>query len=84
MSPTTLRLRELRTASGLSQVELGRRAHVRQATISRLERGPVRLLDLGVLDRLASALHVQPVLLLGWENGAPPNAPRKAQRARRR
>lgn len=84
MSPTTLRLRELRTASGLSQVELGRRAHVRQATISRLERGPVHVLDLAVLDRLAAALHVQPVLLLGWSETAPAKPAPKARRARRR
>lgn len=85
MSPTVLHLREVRQAKGLSQVELGQRAKVRQATISALESGRVRNLDLDVLDRLAAALGVQPVLLLGWDQGQPPKkGGRGPRRARRR
>ncbi len=85
MSPTVVRLRDLRLAQHLSQAELGRRAKVRQATISALESGKTRRLDLAVLDRLAAALKVQAVALLGWEPGAPARRPsRKPRRPRRR
>ncbi len=89
MSPTTLHLREVRQAKGLSQVKLGRRAKVRQATISALESGRVRNLDLDILDRLAAVLEVQPVVLLGWEpeqasERSPAKGPRGPRRSRRR
>lgn len=51
-----LRVRELRLAKGWSQVELAKRAKVRQATVSRLETARVTAIDLGVLERLADAL----------------------------
>ena len=55
MSPLELRIRELRTAKAWSQRELARRADVRQATISHLESGQAKTVDLGVLERLAKA-----------------------------
>jgi transcriptional regulator with XRE-family HTH domain len=56
MTPIVVRLRELRTAKGWSQLELAERAKVRQATISGLESGTARRLDLAVVERLAKAL----------------------------
>ncbi|MDP9222884.1 MAG: helix-turn-helix domain-containing protein [Actinomycetota bacterium] len=56
MTPIVLKLKELRTAAGLTQVELAKRAGVRQATISALEGGRARRLDLAVVERLAKVL----------------------------
>ena len=58
MSPIMLRLLDARKKRGISQAELARLAATRQATISLLERGQVRRLDLDVLERIAAALHV--------------------------
>ena len=58
MSPLGLRIKELRSARGWSQRELSRRAGVRQATVSHLESGDVKTVDLSVLERLAKALQV--------------------------
>ncbi len=62
--PLRLRIRELRDAKGWSQEELARRAQVRQATISNFERGKTRSVDLDVLDRIATALRVDPAFLI--------------------
>lgn len=58
MSP--LRLRALREAAELSQEALATRVGARQATISDLERGKARRIDLALIDRLAAALGVEP------------------------
>ena len=64
MSPLTLRIRELREALGWTQAELGRRANVRQATISAIENEQTKGVDFDVLERLAHALGVDPGLLI--------------------
>ena len=64
MTPITLRLQALRERRGLSQAELARRSGVSQATISRIEAGKTRGVDLVTLDRLARALGVSPGSLL--------------------
>ncbi len=64
MSPLTIRLRPARLKRGWSQAELARRAKLRQATISKYERGSLRSIDLGVLEKLAKALGVPPKALL--------------------
>jgi transcriptional regulator with XRE-family HTH domain len=58
-----LRVREIRQAIGWSQRQLAAKAGVRQATISSIERGEWRSIDLDVLDRLAHALNVDPAIL---------------------
>ncbi len=65
MSALTLRLRAARLKKGWSQAELARRAKLRQATVSKYERGGLRSLDLRVLDTLAQALGVPPKALIG-------------------
>ncbi len=60
MTPTRIRIRELRDERGWSQLELAERASVRQATISEMETGRVRRVTLDVIDRLAAAFGVQP------------------------
>ena len=64
LSPIAITLREAREAAGLTQVQLAERADVRQATISELETGKTRRVDLDVLDRLCHALRVEPGELL--------------------
>jgi putative transcriptional regulator len=64
MSPIQVTLREVRQAAGLSQLALADLAGVRQATISDLETGKTRRVDLDVLDRLARALRCEPGDLL--------------------
>lgn len=64
VSPIRLRVQELREAKGLTQQALGELADVRQATISEIESGKKQRVDLGILERLANALGVQPGELL--------------------
>jgi len=64
MTPITLRVKELREAKGWSQAELARRAKVRRAMLSELEAGKRQRIDLAILERLATALGVDPALLL--------------------
>lgn len=59
-----IRLQEFRQARGWSQTELGKRAGIQQAMISRLETKKTRRLDLNTLERLADALEVDPALLI--------------------
>lgn len=49
------RLRELRRSSGMTQLELARRAHITEAYCGRLERGEAAP-GIDLVDRLASAL----------------------------
>lgn len=60
MTPLRVRIRELRQAAELSQESLGELAGVRQATISGLESGKAKRIDLLTLERLATALKVEP------------------------
>jgi transcriptional regulator with XRE-family HTH domain len=76
-----LRLRELRLALGLTQAELATRAGVRRATVSRLENDRVSAIDLGVLEKLADLLGVEPGFLLSRTPGAA--STRRRARARR-
>lgn len=59
MSPIQVRLREVRTRRGLTQVQLAERTGLDQATISRIERGRGGI-DYDVLDRLCGALDCEP------------------------
>lgn len=54
-----MRLREVRKARGLTQVQLAQRTGLDQATISRIERGRGGI-DYDVLDRLCGALECEP------------------------
>ena len=61
-------LKRYRQAKGLSQRELGRQAHVRQALISELETGKSRDAHAQILLRLANVLGVTLLELLGEES----------------
>lgn len=64
VSSISITLREARETAGLSQMQLADKANVRQATISELETGKTRRVDLDVLDRLCAALELEPGDLL--------------------
>ncbi len=59
MTPVEIRLREIRLAAGLTQVELAKRARMDQADISRIEKG-AKAISMDVLDRLCRALKCTP------------------------
>ena len=64
MSPIQIHLRELRTAKGLTQVQLAKLCGMPQSTISRIESGSTTGVDFETLDRLAAALGVHPSELI--------------------
>jgi transcriptional regulator with XRE-family HTH domain len=64
MSPISIALLKAREAAGLTQVQLAKKAKVRQATISEMESGKTVRLNLDVLDRLCGVLGVEPGELL--------------------
>jgi len=66
MSPLTLRLKQLREARKLTQLQLAELAGVSRATVNRLEQRPPRLIDVDALEALAAALEVDPSYLLIW------------------
>ena len=75
MSPIRVTLREARKAAGLTQVELAEKAGVRQATISKIEKGKTTRIDLPVIERLCAALGVKEIgEVLAYE---PPKQRRK-------
>ena len=63
-SPLILTIREWRERRGMTQAQLAERVGVRQATISDLETGQSRRIELDLLDRLARALRCKPADLL--------------------
>ncbi len=64
MSPIRIRLRDLRLARGLTQVQLAGLCGMPQSTISRIESGSTTGVDFETLDRVAAALGVHPSELI--------------------
>lgn len=64
MTPVHLRVRELREAKGMSQVELAKTAGIRQATLSAIENNQTSGVEFAVLDRIATALGVDAAMLV--------------------
>ncbi len=64
MTPLTVQLRPQRLDRGWTQEELARRSGVDQSTISRIENGLTRGVGLGIVERLADALGLNPRSLL--------------------
>lgn len=87
--PVVVSFRELRERAGLTQSELAEAAEVRQATVSEMERGLPRRIDLDVLERIADALAdalgepVEPGALLAREKRAPERTRRASSRIAR-
>ncbi|MEP6495550.1 MAG: helix-turn-helix transcriptional regulator [bacterium] len=83
MTPITLRVRELREAKGLTQAELAERAHIRRATVNRIENGKVSGVDFSTLEALALALAVDPGFLIVWHRPSDPATQQGKRRASR-
>jgi putative transcriptional regulator len=64
MMTLTLNLKEYRERKGLSQEELATAVGIRRATISDLETGKSRRIELDTLEKLARVLGVKPAALL--------------------
>lgn len=76
ISPGT-RIKELRTLSGMSQEELGRRVGVQRAAINKYEKGSVTNIPISTIERIASIFDVSPTYIVGWngdEQGNPLSA----------
>ena len=71
----------LRRRADLSQHELARQAGIDVMTISRLERGGKKRLEVEQLARLSKALQVTADYLLGLNAEAPPKRPRPRKTA---
>ena len=67
MTSLSIRLKEVREAKRINQSELAERAGTRQGTISLLESGKTRRVDLDLLERLARALGVSPAALIALD-----------------
>jgi transcriptional regulator with XRE-family HTH domain len=70
VTPVSLRLRELREAKGLSQVQLSSLSDVPQPIISRLESGRQASISFAQLEALANALDVDAALLIRHVRGS--------------
>jgi transcriptional regulator with XRE-family HTH domain len=66
-SPGT-RIKELRTLSGLSQEELGRRVGVQRAAINKYEKGSVTNIPLSTIEKMAAVFEVSPTYIVGWDD----------------
>ena len=66
MSSIQIRLRQLRLARGLTQVQLAKLCGMPQSTISRIESGSTTGVDFDTLDKVAAALEVHPSELLAF------------------
>ena len=61
------RLRDMLQERHMSRRELARRAGVNVNTVCKWAQGPMALIDVAILDRVCTALQVQPGALMGWE-----------------
>ena len=64
MTPIVLRVKELRTAQGLTQQQLAKRAGIRQAKVSKMESGRAKAVDIEGLEKQAKALGCDPGYLI--------------------
>lgn len=64
MMSLTVHLRPVRLDKGWTQQELARRSGVDKSTISRIENGQTRGVGLGIVERLADALGLNPRSLI--------------------
>ena len=62
------RIKELRTLSGLSQEELGRRVGVQRAAINKYEKGTVTNIPIQTIEQMAMIFDVSPTYIVGWGN----------------
>jgi len=61
------RLRDILQQRRMSRRELARRSGVNINTVCKWAQGHMALVDVAILDRVCTALQVQPGELMGWE-----------------
>lgn len=59
-------IKQLRLARGMTQEELANRLGVKKSAISKYEKGHVVNLKRSTIEKLATALNVQPTTIMGW------------------
>lgn len=69
ISPGT-RIKELRTLSGMSQEELGRRVGLQRAAINKYEVGSVTNIPIATIEKMAMVFDVSPTYIVGWNDTA--------------
>lgn len=65
------RIRELRRAKGISQMDMARLLNTTKQTISKYENGIVSNIPSDKLEAMASLLNSTPEYILGWEEEKP-------------
>lgn len=61
------RIKQRRTALGLTLVELANKIGVKDATVQRYESGEIKNIKRSTVAKLAEALKTTPAYLMGWE-----------------
>lgn len=67
------RIKFVRRAQGMSQSELAEKIGVLKQTIYRYERGETKGIPSDMLEKIAKALDVSPLYLMGWDNNLSPS-----------
>ncbi len=62
------RIKELRTLSGMSQEELGKRIGVQRAAINKYEKGTVENIPIKTIENIAVIFDVSPTYIVGWND----------------
>lgn len=60
------KIKYLRSISGMSQEELGRRVGVQRAAINKYEKGSVTNIPVTTIEKIANVFEVSPTYILGW------------------
>ena len=76
------RIKSLRLQKGMSQEELGGKVGVKKAAINKYEKGIVVNLKQSVISKLADALDVSPVYLMGFDEDQLPYNTEKGYKAK--
>lgn len=60
------KIKYLRSISGMSQEELGRRVGVQRAAINKYEKGSVTNIPIATIEKIAKVFDVSPTFIVGW------------------
>lgn len=60
------KIKYLRSLTGMSQEELGRRVGVQRAAINKYEKGSVTNIPITTIEKIAKVFDVSPTFLVGW------------------
>lgn len=66
-SPGT-KIKYLRSLTGMSQEELGRRVGVQRAAINKYEKGSVTNIPIATIEKIAQVFDVSPTFIVGWDD----------------